>query len=225
MRPVAGVPGVAAAPVRGAGRDRQQRRQVGRHPADHLHGDVPVGHVDVHLRAADVLLARPAAGTRAASARSARRPRWRRRSGRPAAPCRRRRRPARAARPPRPASPRSRCRCSRSSSSVAQTGVFVSTSERCSSGANSSPSSWAEQGVDLGGGPPRLQVDDVELLLHAQQGELAHGPDARTRLLRMRFAGATRRRIVTRAACTVGSGGAPAGVPRTIAAPRPRSAR
>ena len=47
---------------------------------------------------------------------------------------------------------RSRCRCARSSSRVSHTGVFVSTSDRCSSGANSSPSSWprsaSTSGVD-----------------------------------------------------------------------------
>ena len=39
-----------------------------------------------------------------------------------------------------------------------------------------------EQRVDLGGGAPRLQVDDVELLLHAEQGDVAHGRDAATRM-------------------------------------------
>ena len=47
---------------------------------------------------------------------------------------------------------RSRCRCARSSSRVSHTGVLVSTSDRCSSGANSSPSSWprsaSTSGVD-----------------------------------------------------------------------------
>ena len=42
-----------------------------------------------------------------------------------------------------------------------------------------------EQRVDLRGGAPRVQVDDVELLLHAEHGEVAHGADARARLLRL----------------------------------------
>ena len=52
-----------------------------------------------------------------------------------------------------------------------------------------------EQRVDLGGRAPRLQVDDVELLLRAELGELAHGPDAMRRMLRPcdRPSGASRR--------------------------------
>ena len=53
---VARVAGVAAAPVGGAGRDRQQGGQVGGDAADDLHGLVAVRHVDVDLGAADVLL-------------------------------------------------------------------------------------------------------------------------------------------------------------------------
>ena len=54
---VAGVSGVLGPPVGRAGGDREQRREVRRDAAHDLHGDVPVRHVDVHLRAADVLLA------------------------------------------------------------------------------------------------------------------------------------------------------------------------
>jgi hypothetical protein len=40
-----------------------------------------------------------------------------------------------------------------------------------------------EQRVDLGRGTPALQVDDVELLLDAQQGEVAHDTDAKRLVL------------------------------------------
>ena len=92
----------------------------------------------------------PAAGTRAACARSAR-PR------RSSSPSRSTSGTVPAATTPSPSGsatdssvPRSRRRCPRSSSSVAQTGVLVSTSERCSSGANSAPSSWASSASTSG---------------------------------------------------------------------------
>ncbi len=75
---------------------------------------------------------------------------------------------------------RSRLRCPRNSSSVPQTGVFVSTSERCSSRANSLAVELCKQRVDFRGGPARLQVDDVELLLDAEQGDVTHGQNAAT---------------------------------------------
>ena len=176
---VAGVAGVAAAPVRRAGGDREQRGQVGGDAADDLHGLVAVRDVDVHLRAADLLLVdqhlvlvlhvgEPGAGRDVAAVQLDERHRARRDDAEPVR-LRGLRQPA-----------RSRCRWLRRSSRVSHTGVLVSTIERCSSGANSSPSRPVEEGVDLGGGLPRLQVDDVELLL-GPYPELAraHGRDGR----------------------------------------------
>jgi hypothetical protein len=52
------------------------------------------------------------------------------------------------------------------------------------------------QVVEARSGAPRLEVDDVELLLGAEKGEVAHADDARSRMLRT-VCPAVARRLVT----------------------------
>ena len=161
---VARVAGVAAMPVGGAGRDGEQGGQVGGDAADDLHGLVAVRHVDVDLGAADVLLV----DQHLVLVLHVREPRARR----DVAPVdvdqrhRARRHHAEAVRfgglgqpGPQPLQVRPQL-----VEGVAHRRVGLH-QRSLQLGRELLAVELAQQRVDLGGGPPRLEVDDVELLL------------------------------------------------------------
>ncbi len=181
---VARVAGVTAIPVGGAGRDGEQGGQMGGDAADDLHGLVAVRHVDMDLGAADVLLV----DQHLVLVLHVREPR----AGRDVAPVdvdqrhRARRHHTEAVRfgglgqpGPQPLQVRPQLvkgvahRRVRLHQRSLQLGCELRTVE------------LAQERVDLGGGPPRLEVHDVELFLGPDlELPAAHGRDGRERVLR-----------------------------------------
>ena len=122
QRAVAGVTGVAPSQYGELAERASNSGSQGATRRDHRHGLVAVGHVDVHLGAADQLLADQQLVLVLHLRRSAGPRRCRRRPGRPAAPCPPPRHPRPCGSAAAASRPRSRCRCPRSSSRRAADG-------------------------------------------------------------------------------------------------------